>query len=240
MKAEIQILSDLHLEFHDDYGEKLLAELPVAGDVLVVAGDLCTYPLLEESIISLCDKFSEVVYVPGNHEFYHSSFQEVEMILRDMQSKLDNFTWLNDSRVEVAGKNFIGNTLWFEEDPSKSEYRRMLADFRWISHFEPSVYHKHDRTFKYLEDYIEPGDIVVTHHMPSYKCVSEKFKGSAINCFFATHCDKIIQQKKPALWISGHTHDAYDIQFRDTRMIANPYGYPRDCNRPDLGLIAEI
>jgi len=240
VKIKIQILSDLHFEFHDDYGKEFIDSLPVAGDVLVVAGDLSTASLLGESIYRLCDKFREVVYVSGNHEFYHSSFQGTEVILRDCVSRLDNFTWLNGEKVEVEGVNFIGDTLWFEEDPQNLDLRKMLSDFCCIENFEPEVYHRYDKTYRQLSNDTKPGDVVVTHHMPSFECVDEYFQGSALNCFFATHCDEIIKKNKPALWISGHTHRPYDFKIGDTRMIANPLGYPHELVNFNDSLVVEV
>ena len=71
--ARVQIVSDLHTEF---WGEASLDSLDSTGvDVLVVAGDLTAFPLLETSLERVARRYSEVpvVYVLGNHELYDAS-----------------------------------------------------------------------------------------------------------------------------------------------------------------------
>ena len=70
----VQLLSDLHLEFHRDGGKAFLKSLDPSGvDVLVLAGDVdVAAGGLLQSLTSICRLYrdSSVVYVAGNHEFY--------------------------------------------------------------------------------------------------------------------------------------------------------------------------
>ncbi len=46
-----------------------------------------------------------------------------------------------------------------------------------------------------------------------------------------------------ALWIAGHTHEAYDYRIGATRCIGNPTGYsgePRESNLFQLDMIVEV
>jgi hypothetical protein len=40
-------------------------------------------------------------------------------------------------------------------------------------------------------------------------------------------------EKRPRLWVHGHTHTTCDYELGSTRVACNPYGYPheRDRNR---------
>lgn len=221
--------SDLHTNFHRDGGKSVIKSLYEKDvDVLVVAGDLSiiTNNLLQDNIKSLCDKYPNVVYVAGNHEYYHSSFSRVDEILSDLDSQLSNFVWLNNNRVEVAGKMFIGATLWFPDSVAAQINKKFLNDYRYIVGFEPEVYERYTETVDFLENNIQEGDIVVTHHMPSHVCVDLKFRKSNLNCFFACRLDALISRTKPAVWIYGHTHYGNSFMHYSTNLVGNPLGYP--------------
>ena len=70
--------------------------------------------------------------------------------------------------------------------------------------------------------------MVVTHHMPSEKCVSPRFVGSPLNVFFHSNFDDFIIDRKPKLWLSGHTHDPYDFMIGETRLVCHPRAYPSE------------
>ncbi len=71
---KIQYASDLHLEFADN--SRYLREHPleVAGEVLVLAGDIgyieddnySKHPFWDRA----SENYKEVIVIPGNHEFY--------------------------------------------------------------------------------------------------------------------------------------------------------------------------
>ena len=79
MALSIKLMSDLHLELciHSEgiKGEEFevlsaLLENKENADVLVIAGDLCKARHLRYFIDNLpLDQYSDVVYVPGNHEY---------------------------------------------------------------------------------------------------------------------------------------------------------------------------
>jgi len=227
--TEILLCSDLHTNFHRDGGKSTINGLYEKDvDVVVVAGDLSivTNNLLQENIRDLCDKYPEVVFVAGNHEYYHSSFPRVDGILADLQAELSNFTWLNNDRVEIAGQMFIGATLWFPDSVAAQINKKFLNDYRCITNFEPEVYNRYAETIDFFENNMEAGDVVVTHHMPSYRCVDLKFKKSTFNCFFACRLDALIAAKKPAAWLYGHTHFGNSFMYGPTNLAGNPMGYP--------------
>ena len=72
---KIQVMSDTHFEFHQDHGKGFIQTLNLAQevDVLVHAGDMCTANMLEDKIKAICDKYPNVVYVTGNHEYYRAN-----------------------------------------------------------------------------------------------------------------------------------------------------------------------
>lgn len=73
----IQYMSDLHLEFQENSRYLKHNELPVTGDVLVLAGDIF---YLKDKIAPLTkfwkwasENYRQVLIVPGNHEYYNYS-----------------------------------------------------------------------------------------------------------------------------------------------------------------------
>jgi hypothetical protein len=81
--------------------------------------------------------------------------------------------------------------------------------------------------------------LVVTHHMPSYSLISEKFKGSALNCCFASNCDNLMTLPQVKGWIYGHTHDVSVKLHRGCICAVNTFGYPHE-NKPRVDSAAMI
>lgn len=222
----IQIVSDLHLEFHADDGRAFINSLdPTGVDVLVVAGDLATLPLLRFGLEALCHRFPDVVYVVGNHEYYHSSPQEVHGVLGGLREWLPSLHWLRDEVAEVGGVRFAGTAMWFRDRPDNALYAAELNDFGLIRGFAPWVYEENERALAFLAAEAPRADVVVTHHMPTARCVAPMFARSPLNRFFVCGVDELIETIGPPLWICGHTHASVDCRVGSTRIVCNPLGY---------------
>ena len=227
----VAILSDLHLEFFADRGAAFLESLDPAGvDVLVLAGDLCTRRLLRSAVETLCARYPEVVYVAGNHEYYHSGPGKVHELLTCLREDLPNFRWLRNETVEIAGVRFAGTTLWFRHQASNRAYEHGMNDFALIRSFDPWVYEENRRALQFLEKEVARADVVVTHHLPSERSVGAPFVGDPFNCFYVCDVDELIELAEPALWVHGHTHASRDWSAGKTRVVCNPLGYASECN----------
>lgn len=66
--------------------------------------------------------------------------------------------------------------------------------------------------------------IIMSHHLPSYKMISPKYKNSPVNCCFASNLDHLILPNI-VYWLSGHTHDSVYTIINSCRCIVNPAGY---------------
>jgi Icc-related predicted phosphoesterase len=69
------------------------------------------------------------------------------------------------------------------------------------------------------------GDVVVTHHLPSERLISPKFRANDLNRFYVCPMDFTLERKNPKAWVFGHTHDSAKMKIGKTSMICNPYGY---------------
>lgn len=163
--------------------------------------------------------------MPGNHEYYGSSFSKIDALLAASEQAHTNLSVLNNKTMEVAGQRILGTTLWFPDQPSNSRYEDMLNDFRMIRGFKENVYAAHAQARQFLEEELRAGDIVVTHHLPSAESVSAQYKESPLNRFFVSPLDELFLQRQPALWVHGHTHDSADYHLGHTRVVCNPFGY---------------
>ncbi len=237
----IRLLSDLHLEFHRDGGHGFISSLTAAPDeILVLAGDIAVGEGLLRALPAFCRKWRDVVYVAGNHEYYHHRPSEVTEILAQIAKQHANFHWLNASSVVLGGQRFIGGTLWFSELVGDAPGRYFLSDFSAIEDFEPWVYREHQRTVHYLYRELREGDIVVTHHLPSQLCVADNWKNSPLNPFFVHDLSDLIRQRGPVLWLHGHTHEPVDVQVGTTRILVNPFGYLGQEEQPGFQAVLRV
>jgi hypothetical protein len=130
--------------------------------------------------------------------------------------------------VLVAGQRFVGGTMWFRPDPMGELNKRFMNDFSLIKDFEPWVYDQNIAFEKALATKVEPGDIVLTHHLPAPGSVAPKFALSALNAFFLCDMTSYLRDLQPKLWVHGHTHNGCDYMIDGTRVVANPLGYPKE------------
>lgn len=227
---KIQFLSDLHCEMYMDGGIRMLDEIPVVGDVLVVAGDMASYKEIAPAVDWLCSKFPQVIFVPGNHEYYFSDRNDVDNIRIKLESRFRNFHWLNGNVAEIGGQRFVGATGWFRDTPNNWIYENLLNDFRLISGFKKWVYKVHEEHRQFLLNTVRPGDVVITHHAPTPLSTPERFKNSQLNRFYVADFQDVIEKCQPKLWIHGHMHSPCDYEVIGCRVVCNPHGYPGEPN----------
>lgn len=131
----ILAVSDVHFEFHADDGASLLAELSAEADVVVVAGDLSVAPKLFDALRRFREKFERVVYVPGNHDWFHSSREGMARIRERVERDLPGVYWLDRDVVELCGQRFVGTTLWFPDSKAAQRWQNNMPDFAAIEGF---------------------------------------------------------------------------------------------------------
>lgn len=235
---KIQVMSDLHFEHMRPNAVKAFFESfikPRPDTTLVLAGDITScshhHGKQNEALAQFSDfaaAYRNVVYVPGNHEHYGSSIGEVAAYLDRVEKALPNFHVLRRGRVKVLdGYRFLGDTMWVRSHHTNKKYERFLSDFRFIE--EPHTMYLENRDFRlFLNENLKQGDIVVTHHLPCSGSVAAEYAGDQLNRFFLSNEEMAIYTYKPALWIHGHTHHQFDYVFDETRIVANPKGYPNE------------
>lgn len=250
---EIDFVSDLHLEFAP-------LELP-GGDVLVVAGDVGEIRNIIRDLEGIlinnkprnmvfkdffevqCAKYRLVIYVMGNHEYYHSLYNTAVQKLKSLLPS--NVIILDDESLEVDGVLFLGSTLWTDMnrgDPiTKMTVQNGMNDFRTIKYQDRDgryrkflvndAVEKHHRSVRFLAEALaENRDkecVVVTHHAPCSLSVAEAYAGAyhMNGGYFSDLSGLILDNTNIKLWCHGHMHNRSDYKVGETRVIANPRGY---------------
>jgi predicted phosphodiesterase len=224
----LQLLSDLHFEFHRDGGRAFVDSLDPNGvDVLVLAGDIAVADGIPDALQLLCQRYhaASVVYVHGNHEFYSSDRETVHALTRAAREANPNLVWLDVGMAEIAGHRFLGAPLWFARHADENRLKRGMTDFSEIRGFESWVHPENARSIGFFEEQLRPGDIVVSHHLPSQKSVAPRYAGHPLNPFFVCDLEALILERRPRLWLHGHTHNSVRTKLGETTLLCNPFGY---------------
>lgn len=217
-------MSDMHFDKHHDKGESFVRNLNAEGvDALVIAGDMGEQQNIDFALDLMCEKFPLVIAISGNHNYWGSNKETVEEFEKVRSERHKNYEYLEDRVLEIQGKRILGCTLWYRQASEKLS--RDWPDFHYIDGFYRWYKEKNKQSREFLENNIQEGDVVITHHLPSPKCVAPQFKGDPCNVFFVCNMEDVIAKTKPSLWIFGHTHTAFDKTIYDTRLVCNPYGY---------------
>ncbi len=238
---KIHILNDLHIEFED------FEPLVTDADVVVLAGDI---GVGMEGLRWAKDHFPDrpVIYVPGNHEFYHHDIALVEELKAQAP---DNIHVLNDDQVIIDGVRFLGSILWTdfalfgEADKffAMQQARQRMTDFSIIQNhgqqFTPEdAIRLHTSSRDWLGAMLaEPfagKTVVVTHHAPSSQSVHPRYSGDLMTPAFASNLETLMDGGRTALWVHGHMHDSFDYEIYDTRVACNPRGYAPKALNPEF------
>ena len=261
---KIKLVSDLHLEFVDIniQNDKDYDVLILSGDILII-NDLHDHPetkyghleiaalkfgqaraQLFRDFLKRCSfQFPHVVYVAGNHEFYHGEFHRGVEHLREECAKFPNIYFLERDMQFIDGVLFVGGTLWTDMnkgDPmTLHAIGDMMNDFRVIRNDEHGYTklrpaHAMDRyrkTVEYIKLIVDANRdskcVVVGHHAPSFQSIGEQYKHDTLmNGGYASDLSEFIMDRPQIkLWTHGHMHQTFDYMIGETRVVCNPRGY---------------
>jgi len=274
---KIKLVSDLHLEFSDvniPNGEGCDV-LILSGDIMT-AQELHDHPEpvsdVERAIIAnsqgmgrrqqaaqrfrdflkRCSfQFPHVIYVAGNHEFYHGKFPDAIQYLRTECAKFPNIYFLEMDTKEIDGVTFVGSTLWTDMNRGDPLTLHAIGDMMNDYHIVRNSEHgytklrpahtasRHRKSLEYIKKVVEMDPskkyVVVGHHAPSKLSTKPKYKDDHImnGAYSSDLSEFIMDHPQIKLWTHGHTHDTFDYVLGSTRIICNPRGY--EGYEPDSG-----
>lgn len=221
----VDIWSDQHQEFWRNQLQSFVKPRP--GVSLLCAGDIGeqTNPGTFKAIKLLCDNYEHVYYVAGNHDYYHSQWSVTDLLLSNLDQQISNFHWVRTGTIHNLGDyRLIGDTGWIPKHPFLFKYP--INDIHLIRECLPEAVDRHARWHDWAMNEADSKTIVMTHHLPSEKCVASIYAMEPTNRWFVGDCEDVILAKSPRAWIFGHTHMPFDFQLGNTRMVCNPLGYP--------------
>jgi hypothetical protein len=250
----IQIVSDLHLEVPVSYDA---FDIPPRAPYLALLGDIGNVAKHKLDFFGFLRRqlrqFRVVLFVPGNHEAYHSTWQETQVMLCDFESEvlgdtsLGKFVLLDHAafRIPDSSRNIImlGCSLFSFVPPEYEQHVSIgLNDFSNIGGWTVKAHNAaHKRSLEWLNARVakleQENDVeivILTHWSPSQdpRAVEARYRGSPITSAFSTDLagERCFRSGKVKLWAFGHTHYNVDFLFeRDgaagpLRLLANQRG----------------
>lgn len=255
------ILSDLHLEHWREQAPaiELQSSRP---DLVILAGDIHN-DAAAVGWAARSFKDLPVLYVHGNHEAYGSNLQDMQQAIEQACLVHPQVHFLNQREVILNGVRFLGATLWtdyclFGAEQKSAAFHaseKVVMDYHRIRISPAENYpltpehtvYLHQRQRAWLADCLNrPFDgktVVITHMAPSLRSVASRYADSLVSAAFASSMDDLASRAD--LWIHGHTHDSFDYQIGDCRVVCNPCGYRLASGLPENpdfnpGLIVEL
>lgn len=264
---KIAVCSDLHLEFQDIIlkNEENAEILILSGDIMI-AEDLHNHKHFEynpyttgaladlgrrqqvavrfRDFLKRCSfQFPHVIYIAGNHEFYHGKWKASLDHLREECARFNNVYFLENDIKTIGEHTFIGCTLWTDMnkgDPlTLHAIGDMMNDFRIIRNDEHGycklrpahAMYRHHQSMSYIKNIVQGMHdekfVVVGHHAPSKQSTHPKYQNDYLmNGGYSSDLSEfILDHPQIKLWTHGHTHDPFDYLIGETRVVCNPRGY---------------
>ncbi|MDE8345009.1 MAG: metallophosphoesterase [Acidocella sp.] len=264
----ILYMSDLHLEMErwqlrvpgwERYlaRHRAIAKHPARGpllnglgsvDLVVLAGDIhngLRGIVYAEQVAAYLA--APVVYVAGNHEFYH---HDIARLLPACQKAAPHsegqvrFLERGVARYDIRGQRVtvLGCTMWTDYDLTGDRQAAMrVAKTQMNDHalirLGRAVFTPDDARARHLESRLwlhktlarltrdDPAarNIIVTHHAPGAGYLGARVGGIAP----AYASDMVIEfaSLRPAAWVHGHTHFTHNSVAEGMRIMSAPRGY---------------
>jgi predicted phosphodiesterase len=262
---KLALASDLHLEFGDiDLKNEDNADVLILSGDIMIAQDLHDHPEEKVRIAAMIDSlgrrqetaqrfrdflkrcsqaFPHVVYIAGNHEFYHGKFPGSLQDLRNECVKFPNVYFMENDCRKIGDVTFIGCTLWTDMnkgDPltlhsvtgMMNDYRIIRNDEQGYTKLRPAhTLAQHRRSVEYIRTVIEgkfdEKFVVVGHMAPSKLSTHPNYADDTLmNGAYSSSLDEfILDHPQIKVWTHGHTHHNFDYMVGSTRIVCNPRGY---------------
>lgn len=235
--VNFQIASDLHIEVYD-YTPPALSLITPKADILILAGDIGhihKYEQLRGFLVDVCQHFQYVLYIMGNHEYYHEegmprkNMDELFSDVKKIESEIKNLKILDRSSVLIDNVCVIGCTLWSEA----TNVPPFIVRVNGLNKNKYNSLYQQDKEYiSRMIRYCDVNDyklLVVTHHTPTYDLLNLRRKRERFKSLYASHLDHLLDNDRVHTWVCGHIHVNFDRKSNNgTRLVGNQKGKPKD------------
>ncbi len=253
---KIQYCSDLHLEMKNNI--LFLEHHPIekSGDILIIAGDLLPFSKMDEEFYieklkQMCKGFSKVFWLPGNHEYYSSTYRTdyENAVYENPVPGIDNLLLVDNHSETIGNTRLIFSTLWSYLPPQYAlEIRNSLNDFYMIKVIDERTGEKrilrdydynryHHTAFNFIRSVFEKAktekqngeiskSIVVTYHVPTFFHYPENMQAAQLITLLPPELFPYIENSEIDYWIHGHHHFNHGgFTIGNTEILTNQLGY---------------
>jgi predicted phosphodiesterase len=238
---KIQYCSDLHREIWKTRFEDIIFDDDT--NLIIFAGDISN--VVYDAMIFMGQyvaKGYKVIYVAGNHEYYHREYHTQLAKLREL-AKEYGVHFLENDTVVIDGVNFIGATLWTDykalmtipQARSMEIVEANLNDHRLITYGDrlftaQDALNINQESKVFIKDAVDRDmkNVVVTHHSPVMHAVAPRFIGDALNPGFVNDWEDYVKEVGADLWVFGHTHYDIEVMVGETPVVCAQLGYPME------------
>lgn len=262
---KIALCSDLHLEFEDiNLQNTENAEVLILSGDIMIAQDMHDHGEVSVRTAAVIEsmsrrqsvaqrfrdflkrvsfQFPHVIYIAGNHEFYHGRWVGSLLHLREECDKFPNVYFLERDTKVINDVVFIGATLWTDcnkGDPltlhalgsMMQDYNLIRNDDLGYTKLRPAhSADRHRQTLQYFRHVLTNNKdnkcVIVGHHAPSSLSIADCYKDQTTmnGGYFSDLSEFILDHPQIKLWTHGHMHNTSDYIIGETRVVCNPRGY---------------
>lgn len=190
-----------------------------------------------------------MIYVLGNHEYYHQNWDSLPDRAREAPSG-SNVHLLENESVTVAGLKILGCSLWTDfaltgvgelgQTAAMHICRRVMTDYHLIRsgpeyrRLHPvETLRQHQASLAWLAAELSGcGEkvLVVTHHSPTPNNRNPRFPADEVTTAFNSNLHHLMDSRRIHAWISGHTHHSGVVEAGEgphpVKVYSNQSGYP--------------
>lgn len=234
---KLQYISDIHLEYRDK-----LPKFKKVGNCIALLGDIgdpfkSNY---SEFIKYTSNEWDKTFILSGNHEYWQQKYDinDVDLKITEITTKFNNVFYLNNSYYDLENYRILGTTLWSHVD--KPPIKIMGDDIKIKNDNQNLTYKKinklHFNSKSWLSNNISNSNkplIVLTHHLPSYNLIIDKYQNSKYNEYFNRFASNMDDYIKPPVkfWLCGHSHCNYETIINNVYCGINAFGYPKQSEK---------
>lgn len=233
-------LSDVHVDFAENMTWILgLSNDDYQDDVLILAGDVSDLlPQIETVLVAMERKFTEVFYVPGNHELWvarcetANSLEKFELIAHmARESGARTEVWSDASLTIVPLLSWYDFSFGEPDEGLKDAWMDFLVCV-WPDHYAIQDVNKHflDQNPESLS---EDRDFVVSFShflpridlMPDWVPLAHRFVYPVLG---SAALGQQVAALRPNVHVYGHSHVNRRVTLDQIEYVNNAFGYPSE------------